>query len=492
MEKSMEILNQRLTGKKKRPVKVLQFGEGNFLRGFVDYMIDVANEKGVFDGDVVLVKPIEYGTVEPFRRQQCQYTVSLRGIVEGKEQVETRKITCVSDIVEPYKEADRLEEYARLPELRFLVSNTTEAGIVYDHTDSLLLNPPKTYPGKLTKFLYQRYQWFQGAGDKGLILLPVELIDDNGIQLGECVKKLAALWKLEEGFLAWLDNSCTFASTLVDRIITGYPKEEAENMWQDWGYEDRLIVTGEPFALWVIESSRDIRGELPLDKAGLPVVFTDNQKPYKQRKVRILNGAHTSFALAAYLAGHDTVLEAMEDDLIRGFMEGVVYDEVIPTLELPEEELAAFAGAVTDRFRNPFIHHSLLAISLNSVSKWKARCMPSFLEYIKKFGEIPSRLAFSLAALMAFYSGKQMGDRVLLGRRGQEEYQIIDDEEVLSFFEQHEKEEADSFVKAFLSKDSFFGTDLTKIDGVERRVAGYLSTIRSCGMKEALLEVEKM
>ena len=277
----MQILNKEMTKKQSRPVKVLQFGEGNFLRAFVDYMLDIANEKGKFDGDIVLVKPIEFGNLDRFKAQDCQYTVSLRGIADGKETVINRIVTSVADAVGAAEDYQKYVEYGLLDTLRFVVSNTTEAGIVYDETDCFELEPPKTYPGKLTKLLYLRYEKYAGALDKGLIILPVELIDDNGIHLKECVLKLAKLWNLGDGFTAWVQEACVFCSTLVDRIVTGYPREEAAEMCRNFGYEDNLIVTAEPFGLWVIESDKEIKNELPLDQAGLPVIYTDNQKPYK-------------------------------------------------------------------------------------------------------------------------------------------------------------------------------------------------------------------
>ncbi|MDE5867048.1 MAG: tagaturonate reductase, partial [Lachnospiraceae bacterium] len=327
----MELLSKQKTGKVERPVKVLQFGEGNFLRAFVDYMIDIANEKGDFNGDIVLVKPIEFGNLKMFHEQECQYTVQLRGISDGEAKKINRVVTSVTDAVDAYEEYEKYSGYAKLDSLRFIVSNTTEAGIVYDDTDKIELNPPKTYPGKLTKFLYERYKHFGGAQDKGLVMLPVELIDDNGIHLKECVLKLAKLWNLEDGFTDWLNNACVFTSTLVDRIVTGYPRDEAEELCKEFGYQDNLIVTGEPFALWVIESSKDLNDELPLPKVGLPVIFTDNQKPYKQRKVRILNGAHPSFVRASYLCGNDIVLESMNDELMLLFIQATIFDEVSPT-----------------------------------------------------------------------------------------------------------------------------------------------------------------
>lgn len=482
----MELLSKEKTGKVERPVRVLQFGEGNFLRAFVDYMIDIANEQGKFDGDIVLVKPIEFGSLDRFHAQECQYTVQLRGIVDGEPKRINRIVTSVSDAVDAYGEYQRYADYAKLDTLRFIVSNTTEAGIVYDDTDRLEMEPPKSYPGKLTKFLYERYKHFNGAEDKGLVMLPVELIDDNGIHLKECVLKLAKLWELEDGFTEWLEKACVFTSTLVDRIVTGYPKDEAEELCKEFGYQDNLIVTGEPFALWVIESAKDISKEFPLPDAGLPVIFTDNQKPYKQRKVRILNGAHTSFVLASYLCGNDIVLESMQDELIFNFMKETIFDEVIPTLTLPKQDLADFANAVITRFNNPYVKHALLSISLNSVSKWRARCMPSFLEYIEKEGKLPTHLTFSLAALMAFYTGTEIRDKALIGHRDGEEYQILDDAYVLEFFAENSSKDAAEYTHAVLSNESFWGQDLTKHAGVEAAVAGYMADIRALGMRGAM------
>ena len=482
----MELMSKQKTNKTERPVKVLQFGEGNFLRAFVDYMIDIANEKGDFNGDIVLVKPIEFGSLERFHEQECQYTVQLRGIVDGEPKKINRVVTSVTDAVDAYGEYEKYASFAKLDTLRFIVSNTTEAGIVYDDTDRLELNPPKTYPGKLTKFLYERYQHFNGAADKGLVMLPVELIDDNGIHLKECVLQLAKLWKLEDAFVSWVNEACVFTSTLVDRIVTGYPRDEAEELCKEFGYQDNLIVTGEPFALWVIESAADISKEFPLPDAGLPVIFTDNQKPYKQRKVRILNGAHTSFVLASYLCGNDIVLESMKDELILDFIKATIFDEVIPTLTLPKEELEEFADAVLTRFKNPYVKHAHLAISLNSVSKWRARCLPSFLGYMEKEGKVPAHLAFSLASLMAFYTGYEIREKALIGHRGNDEYQIMDDADVLEFFAANSGKETAEYVHAVLSNTGFWGQDLSTLEGVEGESTSLLADIRVLGMRGAM------
>ena len=472
--------------KKERPVRVLQFGEGNFLRGFADYMIDIANEKGQFDGDIVLIKPIEFGSLERFEKQDCLYTVSLRGIIDGKAEVKNRIITSIADTADAIGEYDKYMEYAKLDTLRFIISNTTEAGIVYDENDRFEYTPPHTFPGKLTGFLFERFRYFEGASDKGLIMLPVELIDDNGIHLKECVLKQIDNWNLGEDFKNWVETSCVFCSTLVDRIITGYPKGEDEKLWEEWNYRDELIVTGEPFALWVIECPKDISAEFPLDKAGLPVIYTDNQKPYKQRKVRILNGAHTSFVLASFLCGNDIVLQSMEDEDILKFIQKTIYDEVIPTLTLPKKDLEDFAQAVITRFKNPYVKHALLSISLNSVSKWRARCLPSFLGYIEQKKTLPAHLTFSLAALMAFYTGSEIRDGALIGHRGEEEYRIMDDAAVLEFFAANSSKDAKEFTEEFLAREDFFGQNLNEIDGLSDAVSEYLDDIRKLGMREAI------
>ncbi len=481
----MQILNGTISNLKERPIKVVQFGEGNFLRAFVDYMIDVANERGLFDGSIVVLKPIEFGNLDRFKEQECTYTVTLRGKQEGKEVVSNRIITSLKEAVSIYDQYNTYMEVARVETLRFVVSNTTEAGIVFNENDLFEDTPPHTFPAKLTKFLYERYRTFSGDLEKGLIILPVELIDDNGVVLKECVFKYANLWKMEAGFLHWLQEACVFCSTLVDRIVTGYPFEEAQDIWQQLGYQDNLLVTAEPFGLWVIESDKDISDELPLDKAGMPVIFTDNQTPYKQRKVRILNGAHTSFALASFLAGNNYVGESMQDEVIRKFMTSVIYDEVIPTLTLPKEELLDFADSVIERFENPYIKHSLLSISLNSTSKWRARCLPSLLEYIRIYKTLPKHLVFSIAALMSFYSSNRI-DNCLIGSRGSEDYDIKDDKFVLEFFAQNSKLPADLFVSAYLGNTSIHGQDLTQIPGLCEKVTEYLLNINTVGMRSAL------
>ena len=378
---------------------------------------------------------------------------------------------------------------AEIDTLRFVVSNTTEAGIVYDAEDRFELNPPRSFPGKLTKFLYHRFETFQGDPSRGLVMLPVELIDDNGVMLKKCVMGQIDNWGLPEGFKKWVEEACVFTSTLVDRIVTGYPRATEQEEWEKLGYEDHIMVTGEPFALWVIESDKDISGEFDLPGAGLPVVFTDDHHPYKQRKVRILNGAHTSFVLASWLCGNNIVRESMEDKDVRDFMNKTIFEEVIPTLTLPEEELKAFAGEVVNRFNNPYVDHALLAISLNSVSKWRARCLPSLLGYVDKFGRLPAHMTFSIAALMAFYCGDEIKEGALVGSRSGQAYPIKDDMPVLEFFRDNCRKDTRSFVTAYLGREDFHGQDLNQVPGLTDAVTAYLDDIKENGMRAAVCRI---
>ncbi|MDF2614649.1 MAG: Tagaturonate reductase [Clostridia bacterium] len=476
-----------IVDKKERPIKILQYGEGNFLRGFILHMIDVANEKGVFDGNAAVVKPIPFGSLESFKEQDNIYTLSLRGKQDGKIVDESRIITCIGETIDCYTEYEKYEKLAEVDSLEFVISNTTEAGIVFDEKDKFDSVPPHTYPGKLTKFLFKRYSFFEGDESKGLIMLPVELIENNGGKLKDCILNYTKLWNLGEGFEKWICENNVFCNTLVDRIITGYPKDEAEEMFEKLGYRDNLLDTGEPFGLWVIESDKDISSELPLDKAGMNVVFTNNLKPYRDRKVRLLNGAHTGTVLAAYLAGKDIVRECMEDKTIRTYMDKLLFDEIGPTVDLPKDEVEAFTNAVIERFENPFIRHSLLAISLNSVSKWKARILPTFRDSVKNNGSIPKFLTFSFAALMAFYKTDVLEDGALIGKRGEETYKIMDDKEVLDFFAAHvNRVDNNELTNKFASDEKFWGEDLTQYENFAKTVAAHLDAIDANGMRATL------
>ena len=464
--------------KKDRPIKIVQFGEGNFLRAFVDYMVDILNEKTDFNGSIAIVKPISFGSLERFEKQDCLYTVILRGRENGRTVNGGRIITSVDRAVDGADTWDNLAALSECPTVRFVVSNTTEAGIVLDETDTID-GVPRTYPGKLTKFLFGRYSFFSGSPEKGVIVLPVELIEDNGGKLRKCVLRLAEVWDLPGGFVEWVKNCCVFCSTLVDRIVTGYPAAEAESLCEGLGYSDELLDVGEPFGLWVIESDVDISAELPFNKAGLPVVFTDDQKPYRERKVRILNGAHTSSVLISWLCGLNNVLEMMQDADTGRFLRRAVLDEIVPYVPLEREDVISFANAVFERFENPFIDHRLLSISLNSVSKWRARVLPSLRDSYAKTGRLPALLTFSFAALLAFYSSSDLRDDGLHAIRANgDEYVVRDDRGVLEFFAEKSSLDAADFVAEVSSRTDFWGEDMSHYNGFIEDVAGYLGAIK--------------
>lgn len=472
---------------KDAPERVLQFGEGNFLRAFVDYFIDLLNEKTGFNSKVVLCQPIAPGLADMINDQEGLYTLFLRGFENGKKVNDKRVISCVSRCLNPYKEYEKVLACAENPELRYIACNTTEAGIAYDPSCQFTDVPAESYPGKLTQFLYKRFEKFGKEAGKGFVILSCELIDNNGKELEKCVLSYAKQWDLGEEFINWIKAENIFCSTLVDRIVTGYPRNEAATICEELGYQDNLINTGEVFGFWVIEGPESLKKELPFEEAGLPVVICDDHKPYKQRKVRILNGAHTSFVLGAYLAGQDIVRDCMDDEVICGFMNKTIYDEIIPTLTLPKEELLGFASSVTERFKNPFIDHDLLAISLNSTSKWKARVMPSFKGFVEKSGELPKCITASFAFYIAFYQGMNLTeDGLISSRPAGNEYTVKDDKSVLQFFYDHKDDDAETLTHSVCSNTDFWGEDLSKIPGFEAAVAGYLKSIEEKGAYEVM------
>lgn len=473
--------------RKEAPERVIQFGEGNFMRAFVDYFIDNMNEKADFNSKVVLVQPIApipgaFDLKNALNEQDGLYTLYLRGCENGEKVNKKRIISCVSRCLNSYTDFDAVMDCAKNPELRFISCNTTEAGITYDPACRFEDRPASSYPGKLTQFLYQRFLTFGREPGKGFIILACELIDDNGKELEKCVLKYASQWNLGEDFIRWLQSENVFCSTLVDRIVTGFPRAEASALNEENGYEDNAMDTGEVFGFWVIEGPQSIKDELPIEKAGLPVLVTDDHKPYKQRKVRILNGAHTSMVLGAYLSGQDIVRDCMEDTVIQGFMNQAIYQEIIPTLTLPKEELEDFAASVTERFRNPYIDHALLSISLNSTSKWKARVLPSLKGYIEKTGTPPACLTASLTFYIAFYNGKELTESGLTATRPEgSKYQISDDRNILEFYAAHKNDSPEELVHAVCTQTDFWGMDLTTLPGLEEAVCEDLKTIREKG-----------
>ena len=415
--------------------KVMQFGEGNFLRGFADWMIDRLNKEADWNGGVVVVQPLPGGMCEKLSEQDGLYHLHLRGLQDGEKTEELRKVECISRCINPYENLEEFFECAKNPDLRFIISNTTEAGIEYKPGDDGSDFANSTYPGRLTMFLKKRFD----AGLGGFILLPCELIDNNGKELKKCVLKYAEDFGYGSAFTDWVNSECHFTSTLVDRIVTGYPASEIEEYHKKLGVIDNMVDTAEIFHLWVIEGDKSLAEEIPFHKYGMNVLWTDDVTPYKKRKVRILNGAHTMMVTPAMLAGVETVGEAMEDGQIFEYIRKGLFEEIIPTLELPKDELISFAEAVLDRFRNPFIRHYLKSIALNSVSKYKVRVLPSLLEYRRVNGDLPVCLVASMAALIYYYKTGEPNDdaQVIEKIRNSSCEEILDDkslwDEDLSF-----------------------------------------------------------
>ena len=473
---------------KNAPERVLQFGEGNFLRAFTDYWFDMANEKAGWNGKCVLVQPIAQGLTQLINRQEGLYTLYLRGRQNGEKVDAKRVISSVSRCLNPYEKQDydAMMDVAAGEALEYIVSNTTEAGIVYDPSCRLEDCPPASFPAKLTQVLLHRWR----AGRPGVVVLSCELIDNNGKELLRCVNQYIKQWGLEEGFARWVNGDCTFCSTLVDRIVPGRIRDAAEaaRLEDENGYRDALIDVGEVFGVWNIEGPEWLAEKLSFRAAGLNCPVVPDVTPYKKRKVRILNGAHTGFVPGAYLAGYDIVRDCMQDDVILGFMNRMLHEEVIPTLPLDRQDLEAFAAAVQDRFNNPFINHELMSITLNSTSKWRARNMPSLLEYAQTAGKLPPCLAMSFAAYIAFYSSdiQALTEQGLVCRRPKgNEYTVSDDRWVLEFYYSRRGVSDETLVHDVMTNEKMWGQDLTLVPGFEQAAAENLRRIRTEGARAA-------
>ncbi len=479
----MQTLNRRDFPGAQYPERIIQFGEGNFLRAFVDWQVDLLNEHTDLNAGVVIVRPIESTFPPSLSTQDGLYTTIIRGLNEKGEAVsDARLIRSVNREISVYSEYDEFLKLAHNPDMRFVFSNTTEAGISYHAGDRFEDTPAVSYPAKLTRLLFERFSHFNGASDKGWIIIPCELIDYNGDALRELVLRYAQEWALPEAFIQWLDQANTFCSTLVDRIVTGYPRDEVAQLEAELGYHDAFLDTAEHFYLFVIQGPKSLASELRLDKYPLNVLIVDDIKPYKERKVAILNGAHTALVPVAWQAGLDTVGEAMNDAEIRAFVEKAIYEEIIPVLDLPRDELASFASAVTGRFCNPYIKHQLLSIALNGMTKFRTRILPQLLAGQQASGKLPARLTFALAALIAFYRGERNG----------ESYPVQDDAHWMTRFQQlwsqhHDRQiSTEDLVKAVLAVTEHWEQDLTEISGLVEQVTADLDSILLNGMREAV------
>lgn len=457
------------------PEKVLQFGEGNFLRAFADWQIDQLNQLTDFNGSVVAVQPRGSGKINILNEQDGLFTLFLQGMKDGKPVNEHTIVQSISRGIDLFSDYASFKRLAKAEELRFIISNTTEAGIKFDEGDRLEDVPQKTFPGKLTAFLYFRYKAFAGDTDKGCILLPCELIEENGRRLKETVLQFAELWKLEKGFIHWIHDANIFCNTLVDRIVPGFPVDDGEELTESLGYEDRLLVVGEQYYLWVIEGPEYIQNELPFADAGLNAIITGDLTPYRTKKVRILNGAHTAMAPVASLYGLNTVREAAENDLTGRFVEELISEEILPVLNM--KDLSPYAEDVLNRFKNPYINHYLQSISLNAVSKFKTRNLPTLQAYVKQKGRLPERLVFALSALIySYWNGR---------------YEPEDDADVLAFFQaawSAKKEDMVQASAAILGEERLWGMNLNDLPELTERTAFFLRTIHERGMEYTLKE----
>ena len=475
----MKALNKETAQKNIRPEKVIQFGEGNFLRAFVDWIIFNMNEKTDFNGSVVVVQPIERGMIDMLNGQDCLYHVNLQGLDNGEPVNSLTKIDVISRALNAYTQNDEFMHLAEQPEIRFVISNTTEAGIAFDPSCKLTDKPASSYPGKLTQLLYHRYEYFKGDMTKGLIVFPCELIFLNGHKLKECILQYIELWNLGEDFKNWFLNACGVYATLVDRIVPGFPRKEIDDIKAKLGYDDNMVVQGEFFHLWVIEAPAEIANEFPADKAGLNVLFVPSEEPYHERKVTLLNGPHTVLSPVAYLSGVNIVRDACQHPVIGKYINKVMYEEFMETLNLPKEELQKFAGDVLERFVNPFVDHQVTSIMLNSFPKYETRDLPGLKTYLQRKGELPKGLVLGLAAIITYYKGGVREDGA--------EIVPNDAPEIMALLKElWATGDTRKVAEGVLAEESIWKSNLNEIPGLTDLVVKYLDSIQAVGMLETV------
>lgn len=475
----MKQLNRKNTGLEKLlPIKIIQFGEGNFLRAFVGHAIQELNNKADFNAGIAVVQPIEQGLIKMLNAQDGLYTLFMKGVSKGKEIQEKELISNIVKGIDPYVDFQSYLDLAKEEELAFIISNTTESGISYVATDTLEMQPPSSFPAKLTTLLYQRYLHFNGDASKGLTIIPCELINHNSETLKEIILKYTDDWKLEAGFKTWLLENSTFHSTLVDRIVPGYPKDEIEEYNKQLDYSDNLIVSAETFFLWVIEGGDDLKKKLPFEKTGLDVKIVADMQLYRTRKVRILNGVHTAMVPFSIMFGNQTVKESVDGAFSGNFINNGIFKEIIETIDMDKAELNEFAEAVLDRFRNPFVKHLLTSIALNSISKFKVRVLPSVLQYIASEGKVPTHLTFAFACLIRFYKGEWKNAAL----------PVQDSEDIVAAFAKiWAAASIEEVVKQTLSNTEFWEEDLTKINGLSDALVLALNEIETNGIEQGCI-----
>lgn len=461
--------------------KVIQFGEGNFLRAFIEWIIWKTNQKTDFNASVVVVQPIDRGMVDMLNEQDGLYHLNLQGLLDGKPVDSIDLIDVISRGINPYRDFQDYLKLAEQPEMRFIISNTTEAGIAFDPACKFTDAPASSYPGKLVQLLYHRYEYFKGDLSKGFIIFPCELIFLNGKHLKECIYQYIELWKLGEDFKNWFEKACGVYCTLVDRIVPGYPRDNAAELCERAGYEDHLLDKAEIFHLWVIEAPKEVAKEFPADKAGLNVLFVPSEAPYHERKVTLLNGPHTVLSPVGYLSGLNTVRECCEDETIGAFVHKVMYEELLPTLNLPEEELRKFAGDVLERFKNPFVKHFVTSIMLNSFPKFKTRDLPGLKTYLERKGELPKGIVLGLAGICTYYKG---------GKRGDDEIVVNDDEAIKNLLaELWASGDVAAVAKGVLGAEFIWDEDLNAVPGLTELLTADLALIQKEGMRAAVKSV---
>ena len=475
----MERLSRKTApGAKTYTEKVIQFGEGNFLRAFIEWIIWKTNQKTDFDASVVIVQPIDRGMVDMLNEQDCLYHLNLQGLDKGQPVDSVDMIDVVSRGINPYRDFEEYMKLAEQPQMRFIISNTTEAGIAFDPDCKLSDKPALSYPGKLTQLLYHRFEYFKGDLSKGFIIFPCELIFENGKHLKECIRQYIDLWNLGEDFRNWFENACGVYSTLVDRIVPGYPRDTAPQLCERVGYQDNLLDKAEIFHLWVIEAPKEVALEFPADKAGLNVLFVPSEAPYHERKVTLLNGPHTVLSPVGYLSGLNTVKECCEDPVIGKFVHKVMYEELLPTLNLPENELLQFAGDVMDRFRNPFVKHFVTSIMLNSFPKFRTRDLPGIKTYLERKGELPAGLVLGLAAICTYYKG---------GKRGNDDIVPNDDPKIMDLLKDlWATGDVRQVAEGVLGAEFIWDENLNEIPGLTRLLTKALALIQMEGMRKAV------
>lgn len=478
----MKPLNKQTAVKAVRPERIIQFGEGNFLRAFVDWIIFNMNEKTDFNSSVVVVQPIERGMIDMLNGQDCLYHVNLQGLDKGEVVNDLTKIDVISRALNPYTDNDAFMALADQPEMRFVISNTTEAGIAFDPTCRLDDAPASSYPGKLTQLLYRRFTTFKGDMTKGLIIFPCELIFLNGHRLKETIYQYIELWQLGEEFKNWFEKACGVYATLVDRIVPGFPRKDIDAIKETLQYDDNLVVQAEIFHLWVIEAPQEVAAEFPADKAGLNVLFVPSEEPYHERKVTLLNGPHTVLSPVAYLSGLNIVREACQHPVIGRYINKVMFEELLETLNLPKDELVQFGKDVLDRFNNPFVDHQVTSIMLNSFPKYQTRDLPGLKVYLERKGVLPKGLVLGLAAIITYYKGGVREDGA--------EIVPNDAQDIMDMLRDlWSSGSTQKVAEGVLAAENIWGENLNNIPGLTDAVKGYLDDIQEKGMLETVKSI---